>query len=256
MNTQRSTLNSETDCLIFIDRLRKIKRKDFYWLLDGFVPEILRRRLKGEIHLDLDESLPEEQPRLRKIKDEILRHAGFGRGAAECSFGRVSWDLSPVSDVLVDSKALYSRMSLEKPPEAERAVFFRAVGSAAADPITITVLSQKANRVLAHIRERLSEAANRQLPKDEPGMIACHIPEIASFDELGGNTGLSSMVVDLFSEPAYKHVAAIVFSSDSRPSPALVGLRIDVPALGYANANSPFTDAAKDIAKALHFQIS
>jgi hypothetical protein len=87
-------------------------------------------------------------------------------------------------------------------------------------------------------------------------MIACHILEIASFDELGGNTGLSSMVAELFSKPTYNHVAAIVFSSDSRPSPALVGLRIDAPALGYANPNTPFSDAARDIAKVLHFQIS
>jgi hypothetical protein len=46
-----------------------------------------------------------------------------------------------MSGVLVDLNTLQSRMSSEKPPEAERAVFFRAVGSAAADPITITVLS-------------------------------------------------------------------------------------------------------------------
>ena len=75
-------------------------------------------------------------------------------------------------------------------------------------------MSERADRVLHGMREKLSHAGKTQLPRFRAGLICCFLEGVTDLRELASDSSLQVMTHSLFSEDELRHVAAIGYSSE------------------------------------------
>lgn len=203
---------------IGVDAFRKIRRRDFYHLVEALLPEVSAKGLIGRIDLVLLERLSGNLVKLRSLAQQLLHRIGSGgaKGRFSLDCGHVVVEVKEGTNKRVDLQQMQNDLWLRKPPEAHGAIFARSYQGGPVDPIEMTCRSKKADKVLLGIRRIICEASSKQLNPTKPGLIACYIPEIDDFRGLGTNTGLQLMTNSLFSENKRCNLAAVTYSSDTR----------------------------------------
>lgn len=235
---------------IGVDTFRKIRRRDFYHLVEALLPEVSGKGLIGRIDLVLLERLSGNLVKLRSIAQQLLHRIGSGgvKGRFSLDCGHVVLELTERSSKRVDLQQMQNDLWLRKPPEAHGAIFARSYHGGPVDPIEMTCRSEKASKVLIGIRRMISEASSKQLDPTKPGLIACYIPEIDDFKGLETNSGLQLMTNTLFSENKRCHLAAVTYSSETKMVDTDYGKISNNQALIFRNPYCKF-----DAVKKFHF---
>ena len=233
-----------------VDVFRKLRRKDFYHLVEIFLPELSKMGFLGRVVLDSNDRLPSNMEDLRSISNKILQKIEKGdlEGTFSLEHGDVTLDLKKGTKRRVNLKRMYEEFWGRKPPEALGVIFASSFEGDPVDPIEMTCKSKKAGNVLQGIQKKLAEASVKQLDPEKPGLIACLIPEIDDFKGLENNSGLQVMTHNLFENKKHNHLSAVVYNSDKRFVPTEYGLIADNQALLFRN---PF--CKYDIARKFNF---
>ncbi|MBI4775136.1 MAG: hypothetical protein HY788_13345 [Deltaproteobacteria bacterium] len=227
----------EVECKkLSVDTFRKIKRPDFYHFVDDLVPKISDAGLKGNIEIEFHDKLPSNMQTQEEIITEILDEVD-GKPInrhVHLSCADVDLSLKEKSNDLVDIKQMYKQLLVRKPVNAHCVIYLPPGSSSEINPIEIVCKSQRDEDIIGGMRGIISKASKRQLSKKNPGIVACFIPEIESFEGLQNEGALANMSYGLFDE-SRAHVAAILYCSDSRLLPEFYGYRSYHPALVFKN---------------------
>jgi hypothetical protein len=232
---------------IGVDSFRKIRRGDFYNLVDILLPSVEKMGLSGEIDLLLEERLPTNRIELRNLADQALHliERGVRTGNHSISFGTMTFDLTEADKTIVDLRQMYAELWARKSPEAYGAIYAADSAGSPVDAIQMTCRSIKADKVLEGIRKKISDACSRQLDPSRPSLLACFIHEIEDFRGLEYGSGLEQMTNSLFLSEARNHLAAVTYSSDSRFAPTHYGREASSPAVIFRNPYCKFENVAQ-----------
>lgn len=202
---------------ISVDIARKIHRRDFYRFADQLIPRIAKRKYAGRIDITLKNRL--DRKNVSALSKSVLKviDSGFLRGDRDIThLGSMVLDMKEASEMLVDVNQCTKQVYERKSDEAHGAVFGKAKGTKIIDPIKITVTSEKADKVLDEIKERISKAET-QLNESRPGLIVCFLEGINGYElqELGSESGLQAMTNYVLNKDTFSYVIGIGYSSES-----------------------------------------
>jgi len=230
---------------ISADSFRKMKRKDFYYMLDLLLPRIHEMGYFGKIDLLLNSSLPSD---IRKLKDicleiEIFIKDGLLHASKHpCSFGEITLNLINLAKEEIDFMNRHKEMNARKPHEALGVIYAASYKERPVDPIEMTCRSKKADEILKGIRKKIAKATLSQLDKSRPSLIAFFIPEVDDFQELRSESGLAYMTESLFASGKRNHVIAVIYNSDARLAIGPYWKKAYFPALVFRNPYCSFED--------------
>jgi len=230
---------------ISADSFRKMKRKDFYYMIDYLLPKIEEMGYCGKIELVLNSNLPSDIRELKDICSEIIliiKNGNLGAFNHPCSFGKVTLSLSNLTKKEVDFTNMYKEMLAQKPHEALGVIYAASHKDRPVDPIEMTCKSTKAEEILKGIRRKIAKATLSQLDKSRPSLVAFFIPEIDDFHELSSESGLAYMTESLFYTGKRNHVLAIIYNSDIRLTMGPYWKKSYFPALLFRNPYCIFKD--------------
>jgi hypothetical protein len=201
---------------ISMDASRRVRRQDFYRLADKIIPPVRKQGYSGTIDIALTDRLHSNDGFINELANEVvdLMAAGMLRGMYEIPYGSLSLDMERTSGAVVDLPGRFRRMWERKQPNAHGAILAASKDNKPIDPIEITLMSERADRVLHGMREKLSRAAKTQLPPSRAGLICCFLEGVTDLNELASDSSLQVMTHSLFSEDELRHVAAIGYSSE------------------------------------------
>jgi len=202
---------------ISVDIARKIHRKDFYGFAGKLIPEIQKRNYAGKVDIILKDRL--QSGSCKTLCANVLKVIDRGILHGDCEiapFGSLTFDLTCVSGVVIDINEHMEKLYDRKADKAHGALFAKAEGTKALDPIELTVMSEKADTVLDGIKDKMSNA-EKQLDKSKPGLIACFLEGVNGFElhKLKSESGLQLMTNDVLWKDKFSHVAGISYSSES-----------------------------------------
>jgi hypothetical protein len=80
--------------------------------------------------------------------------------------------------------------------------------------VRITVKSQKPDKVLEGIYDKVYEAAKNQLIDSMPGIIVCFLEDVYDLRELSSNSGLQLITCKLLNKKELSHIARIEYCSE------------------------------------------
>lgn len=234
---------------IGVDSYKKFRRQDFYTLVDDLVPKLRKRSLCGQISLQLLDSLPWHEPKIRQMTAQIMQkiEAGPMEAIYVMDFGQMTVKLSRPTHQPVDPVSMHRRLTQTKPPEANAVVISNNRFGYPADPIEVICQSEKADRVLEGVRDKIADACTRQLSADRPGIVYCHIPDVDDLESLANDSGLSQISNNLFLDSSRSHVTAIIFSTDQTLVADSFGRGFKEEKLTFRNLNCRFPEATQFI---------
>lgn len=239
-------LKFDVECKwISVDIARRIHRKDFYGFADRLTPEIEKREYTGRIDIVLDDKLYGSTIRSLCFKVLELVDGGELKGEYQISpFGTLVLDLNYVSSVVIDMKERMKKLCERKANEAHGEIFARSKDGKPVDPIELTVMSEKADKVLYRIEDKISNA-EEQLDKSKPGLIVCFLEGVNGFElqKLGSESGLQLTTKDVLLKDKFSHVVGIGYSSESMAEKRDSSEEIFGPALFFRNHNCKFEEA-------------
>ncbi|MBI4650148.1 hypothetical protein HY745_02465, partial [Candidatus Desantisbacteria bacterium] len=202
---------------ISVDGSRKIRRIDFYRLVEILWPQIEYYNLKGTIDLELYDRLHSDNQYLTNLSSQIL---DFFKcevvGAFDIPYGHIVLNLTQKNDEIINLEKSYQKLLVRKAPEAHGVIFPNKRNGNIVNPLELTIKSRKANKVLDGIKKKIQEAALRQLPSSKPGLIICFLEGIPKLDELASDSGLQLMSYHILGKSENSHVAAIAYCSEQR----------------------------------------
>ena len=82
------------------------------------------------------------------------------------------------------------------------------------DPIIVSLKSEKPDKVLDGIYEKIHDAALTQLIDSMPGIIVAFLEDVYDLRGLGSGTGLQIMTNNLLSNNKLSHIAGISYCSE------------------------------------------
>lgn len=241
-------LDFDVECkTIGIDTFRKIRRRDFYFLMDILIPKIQKMKLTGELRLTFKDRMPQNTSKLYIISDEVIKRLETNNKIVDTSFGVMGLELFNNNDRPVDLVKMQYNLNQRKSPHAHALIIAGDLNDKPVNPIEIICDCEKAVDLLKGIRKKLGKAVRNQLSSERPGFLACFIPEIEDFAGLEIDSGLANMTFDLFckEKERKRHLAAISYSSDERFSPTIYGKTSKHPGLLFRNPYCQFTESSK-----------
>ena len=230
---------------ISVDIARKIHRKDFYGFADKLIPEIQKRNYVGRLDIILKGRL--KSGTFEKLCANVLKviDGGILHGGCQIApFGSLTLDLSCFSGVVIDINEHMWKLYERKADKAHGALFAKAEGTKALDPIELIVMSEKADTVLDGIKGKISNA-EKQLDQSKPGLIVCFLEGVNGFEvhNLKSESGLQIMTNDVLWKNKFSHVAGISYSSESMVEKGGNYEEIFNPALFFRNHKCKFQEA-------------
>lgn len=203
---------------VTVDAFRKIRRRDFYRLIERLLPDIHNRNFQGTIDIVLKQRLSGGDHHLKILASQIygLVAAGKIKGEFVIPLGRVYINLEVMSDCPIDFDARVRQMMDRLSPQAHGAVFAKNENEVPVSSVEFTIKSEKANEVLKGIKRKIKEAATSQLCEEKPGIITCFLEGIEELDSLSSASGLQAMSHDLLFKQELSHIAAISYCSEER----------------------------------------
>jgi len=202
---------------ISVDGSRRIRRRDFYRLVEILLPQIEQQHLKGALDIELDDRLHSSNQYLEKLSTgiiDIVNHENVG--TFSFPFGKLTLNLIKNDGEVVDFRKQYKNLLGKKSHKAHAAIFAKGENGNPVDPIELTIKSRKADNVLDGMKRKIQKAATKQLPKSTPGLIACFLEGISDLNELESGSGLQLMSCYILDKPENSHIAAISYCSEGR----------------------------------------
>ncbi len=226
-----------------------IRRKDFYRFAEILLPKIRRFLLQGNINIVINERLHASDLYIKQLSDEILMaiegHATkdtiiFSQGEAELRFR--DFQKSPLN---LDEEI--NRLFIENRLDGHVAIFADNYNDSPVDPLILTMKSRRANMVLTGIKNKIEDAARKQLDPGKIGIIACLLETIVESDlnELASESGLQKMASYILEKNENKHLAALIFCGESELKATRNGEEFNAKALVFRNPHLP-VDTVKD----------
>jgi len=230
---------------ISVDSFRKIKRGDFYNLVDLLLPDIQDRNLTGKVELAINDRLKGTDSFIDGLKAFILDtiDRGFTCGNYENDVCKINLNLLPGSNREVDMHQEYRDMWQSKMHQDHGAIIAKSHNNAPADPIHFLCRSEKLDHILKGIGTKLKDASNRQLNDSMPGIISVFVEDIDDFSDVASESGLQMMTSEFLASEKRKHIAAVIYSSDSKCLPDAMTKTYFSQGLIYRNNNCKFKDA-------------
>lgn len=227
---------------ISVDANRKIRRSDFYRFMDILVPKLIDMKIMGNIEIILQSRLQNSPSKLKHIGLKILEHIKSGDFIEDFYLEDIliKTNLVKGGNIIVNIEERYTDFYSRLPSGAHGIIIPRNFNNYPVDPLEIIVKSEKSDKYLSGVYKKLQNAASTQLSNDIPGLIVCHIPEIIDFTGLEKDSSLVNMTNKLFSKKENKHLAAIIYVSDTLLLPKFYGGLTQNPALLYRNHNCKF----------------
>lgn len=203
---------------VTVDGSRKIRRRDFYRLVEMVLPRVEELNYIGKIDVELNDRLHSSNQHLESLSNQIIKAIqNFGiKGSFKFPLGNVAFSLKKSDGKIVNFKELHQEMLNRKPHEAQGVLFASARNHMPINPIEFTLKSKKSDKVLLGIKEKIKNAAIKQLPADKPGVVSCFLEDIFDLTSLASNSGLQLMSSYLLDKIELSHIAAISFSSEGR----------------------------------------
>ena len=202
---------------ISVDASKKIRRRDFYRLAEKIIPKVERMRYSGAIDIVLMDKLHGNDEFLNKLASQVVSHVAKGtvKGVFQIVLGSLSLELIAANENPVDLYDRFNHLWERKSQQAHGAIFVRSKNGKPVDPVELTLMSDRSDRVLDGIRDRISKAAKTQLDESKPGLIACFLEGVDDLKELATDSGLQIMTNLLLAKASFSHVAAITYSSET-----------------------------------------
>jgi hypothetical protein len=213
-----SDLEFNVECKrISVDISRKIRRRDFCRFAEKLLPAIEKSGFSGSIDITLKDRLHGSDRHLNDLSKQVIDKvsAGYLHGTYQIKFGSVSIDLQKANGTIIDLNQHFRKLLERKSHQSHCAIFAKSRNTQPADPVEMTIISEKADNVLEAIKDRLYKAAKKQLDIFRPGLICCYLEGINDLTELAQNSGLQIMTNHLFSKEGLNHIAAVIYSSEN-----------------------------------------
>jgi hypothetical protein len=242
-----SELEFNVECKrISVDIARNIRRRDFYRLAEKILPAIQKKGYSGNIDIKLIDRLHSNELSLNELKNQVINQIEIGHlnGNFELPLGLVSLKLQLAAGISVDLKEELKNLSETKPHNSHGAIFSERRDRKPIDPIRMTILSEKSDKVLDRIKERLSRAKD-QLDNYKPGIIICFLEGIDGHDliNLSSKSGLQIITSLLLSKREFNHIAAISYCAETMVTKSDYDETYFNPELHFRNISCKFENA-------------
>lgn len=203
---------------ISVDASRKVRRRDFYRLLDKVFPKLAEMGLTGVIDVDLNERLSGSEKSMNALAAQLLEVIKRCKvsGEYDIPLGKVVLDIKKGVGEKVFFAEQYRALLGRKAPEAHGVILCKNKDGVPIDSIEITLKSQKADTVLRGIQNKVLGAARNQLAKDRPGLVICFLEDVHDFTELANESGLQMMSCSLLGKEELEHLVGISYCSEPR----------------------------------------
>lgn len=202
---------------ISVDGSRKIRRRDFYRLVEILLPQVESKNLKGTIDLELDDRLHSNNQYLDKLSSQVLDVVKCEVvGTFGIPYGQLVLNLTQKNDEIVDLRKRYEELWARKAHEAHGVILAKGKNGKPVDPLELTIKSRKADKVLDGMKRRIQKATSKQLPSSKPGLITCFLEDISELNGLASDSGLQLMSCYILDKQENSHVAAISYCSEER----------------------------------------
>ena len=130
--------------------------------------------------------------------------------------GEVFLKLRESDGEIVDLTKKYQEMLNRKSHESHGAIFANDKNGKPVDPVELTIKSEKSDKVLEGVKDKIKKAATKQLPPSKPGIISCFLEDIDELKSLASDSGLQLLSHYLLEKKEFSHVAAISFCAEGR----------------------------------------
>ncbi len=205
--------NFNVECKkISVDISRKVKREDSHRFAQKILPEIDKQGYGGSVDVILNGRL--DGGHINTLVSEVMEliKSGNTRGEFVISLGQVSLNLNERSGKIVNVMEQIESLSTE----GLHVAFLSShkIGDNFVDPIEISLKSEKPDKVLEGIYEKVREAAKNQLNKSMPGIIVCFLEGVYDLRDLSSNSGLQLITCKLLNKEKFSHIAGIGYCSE------------------------------------------
>lgn len=202
---------------ISVDITRRIRRRDFYRLAEQLIPKIAEMGYSGTIDVILKDRLHSSDKFMAELTGQIVQQisAGNTTGQFQIPFGSVTLDLMPANGNTVNFDERANLLWKRKSEQAHGAVFAKSQNRRPIDPIELTLMCERADKVLDGIGERITKARS-QLDESKPGLIVCFLEGVDDLSELAKDSGLQRLSSMLLKKESFSHIAGISYSSEPR----------------------------------------
>jgi hypothetical protein len=204
---------------ITLDVARKIRRRDFYRLVDLLIPDIIKLGLMGTIDIELKDRLHSGHTELSALSKELVNCFSETRqGSVALAIGNIKVDLKARNDSVLDWEIINS-LANRTDNKGHTAVIANKAERGARNPIAINIQSEKSDDLLGAIHKKLRRATKRQLSPERPGLIVCLLEGIESLEGLESDSGLQQVTSDIVNRPNREHVVGISYSGEQLVAP-------------------------------------
>ncbi|HEY6874281.1 MAG TPA: hypothetical protein VI298_16270 [Geobacteraceae bacterium] len=212
------TFDFDVECKrLTVDASRKIRRRDFYRLLDLLLPKLDSLGLCGSVDIILSDRLHSNTPHLQSIALAVYELAkAQPEDMVNTDFGEVTLKLERKPSRSIDMHQMYMDLWDRKPPESHAVIFASAQNDRSVDPIEILVRSNKSERIVDGIKTKIEEAALKQLGDSRPGLIACFLEDVNDLSSLAKESSLQLMSSYVLNKPENSHLAGVLYRSELR----------------------------------------
>jgi hypothetical protein len=230
---------------ISVDASRKIRRRDFYRLAEKVIPNIEDMGYFGIIDIILEDKLDRNENFLNKIVSQVCQEISNKRlnGDYKIPSGTLHLELKQTTGIPINIHDHFNDLWKRKSHQAHGVIIAKAKYGKPVDPIELTLMCNKSNKVLDGIRDTISEAGKLQLDKSKPGLIVCFLEGIDDLSELATDSGLQIMSSLLLLKDSFAHIAALCYSSEKRIEKDANTERFPNQALIYRNPLCKFEQA-------------
>ena len=230
---------------ISVDASKRIRRRDFYRLAEKVIPKIELMDYSGAIDIVLKDRLHGNDRFLNELASQVINKVSTGRimGVFQIPLGSLYLELVPANKNPVDLYDRFNSLWKRKPQQAHGAIFARSHNGRPIDPVEMTLVSDKSDRVLDGIRERISKARKAQLDESKPALIVCFLEGITDLRELATDSGLQIMTCSLLAKESFSHIAAIAYSSETLVEKSSTSEKFFNQGLIFDNPNCKFKNA-------------
>lgn len=238
------TFSFDVECKrIGYDAARMIRRKDFYRFAEFLLPKIRRIQLKGQLDVVLNERLHASEQYIKKLADEVLGtiESSGPKGIFTVSQGEVVLNLVERQKTPVNFEEELNRIFNSKNFDGHTAIFAEKYDNSPVDPLILTMKSKKASLVLTGIKNKIEEAAQKQLDSRKIGIITCFLETIGGNDlhELATESGLQKMVSYVLEKEEHNHIAALIFCGEEEMVDSSNENEFSAKGLTFRNPNCP-----------------
>lgn len=233
--------NFNVECKkISVDISRKVKREDFHRFVQKILPEIDKQGYGGSVDIILNGRLAGGH--INTLVSEVMEliKSGNTRGEFAISLGQVLLNLNERSGKIVN--VMEQIESLSNKGLHVAFLSSRKIGDNFVDPIEISLKSEKPDKVLEGIYDKVCEAAKNQLNKSMPGIIVCFLEGVYDLRDLSSNSGLQLMTCKLLNKEEFSHIAGIGYCSEVQIHRFSSSETYDNQALFFKNPNCKFEE--------------